>query len=255
MLDLTLIPKIMRRKGWLNGARLQEIWFSRGPNSEPAKGVPDTTTIRMDAWALTFPRCATVYNNIVQQKVWMSHESKRWLCNRLMEKGLFQTQKTTFGNLGRTVPEINADYIHQSGVGSITDPLDDFYAALGRCNMRVAVAGSVIPSGSIPMPPGASMTRRPRPGSLPQHTVQIEKVGIYIFDSFDFNGVQFLGFWCPDDVSRVPMPGYEDIWNSSYSAWRRAHGKGGDFLVYSDIKILDRRPPDTFTHPLTSEVP
>jgi hypothetical protein len=255
-MDITLIPVIMRRKGWLNGARLQDIWFAGAPNSDPERGAPDTTTIRMDSWALTFPRCATAYSNLVSQKLWLSHDSQRWLSNKLLEKGLFQTTRTTFGNLARPVPQVNADYyIHESGVGSITDPLDDMYAALGRFSFRVAVSGSVVPAGTIPMPPGASMTRRPRPGTLPQHSVQIERVGIYIFDSFDFNGFQFLGFWSPTDVTRAPIPGYVEVWNSTYRDWRSKNGRGGDFLVYSDMKILRRDPPDTFMFPLSTQLP
>ena len=254
-MDVTLIPGVMRRKGWLNGARLQDIWFSRGSNPDPQTGVPDTTTIKLDSWALSFPRCAGVFANIVQQKLWVSHESQRWLCNKLLDRGLFQSQKTTFGDLTRPVPQVNGDYIHMSGVGSMTDPLDDMYAALGRFNFRVAVSGSVVPAGTIPMPPGASMTSRSRPGSLPQHSVQIEKVGIYIVDSFDFNGHQFLGFWSPWDVSRAPITTYEAVWNSTYRDWRARNRKGGDFMVFSDIKILRRDPPDTFMFPLSTQLP
>jgi len=59
--DLQNIPQVMRRRGWLNGARLLEVWFSRPQAAAPAYGPPDISTIRMDGWALTFQRARTVY--------------------------------------------------------------------------------------------------------------------------------------------------------------------------------------------------
>lgn len=46
--DLTHIPRIMRSRGWMNGARLFEIWCSRSRAVAPRYATPDTTIIRMD---------------------------------------------------------------------------------------------------------------------------------------------------------------------------------------------------------------
>jgi hypothetical protein len=55
-LDLTHIPKIMRKQRWYKAASLMDEWFGRPAATAPQYGAPDTTTIRMDQWALHFPR-------------------------------------------------------------------------------------------------------------------------------------------------------------------------------------------------------
>ena len=37
--------------------------------------------------------------------------------------------------------------------------------------------------------------------------------------------------------------------NSDFRSWRDSHGRGGDFRVMSDVKVLQRTPPDTFLLP------
>jgi len=61
-ITLTNIPRIMRHHGWNNGARLMEIWFSRPPAIKPSYGPPETSTIKMDTWVLTFPRARQVFD-------------------------------------------------------------------------------------------------------------------------------------------------------------------------------------------------
>ena len=106
-------------------------------------------------------------------------------------------------------------------------------AALGRFAFRVIVAGSITPF---------------RTSGTQQYRIMITDVGIYLRDSFDFNGDQFLGFWDDSDnsVSIVnPLSGTA-VSNKDFRDWRKNHGKGGDFLVFSDIQWLSRTPPDTF---------
>jgi len=246
-MDIRLIPGIMRRHSWLNGARLMDIWFSRSPNAVPQAGIPETSTIRMDSWALTFARCAQVYRRLVSEQVWCTAEAQRRIGRRLREQGLVGSQHASFGNLNRPVPQLERDAIWQESVGGLLDPLDDMYAALGRFTLRVVVAGSVL-RGQVPVP---TMTRSTRPATtVPQYTVQIEQVGFYLFDSYDFNGDQPLGFWSTTGVSRLPAIGYDYVSNESFRNWRAQHGRGGDFLVYSDLKLIRRNPPDSFAFPI-----
>jgi hypothetical protein len=86
--DITKIPAIMRSKGWYNGARLQDIWF-RGPaNSVAERGKPDTTTIRMDTWALRFPRAKAVYDRMISEKIWLKLEAQMKI-GKLLSKKIF----------------------------------------------------------------------------------------------------------------------------------------------------------------------
>ncbi len=84
--------------------------------------------------------------------------------------------------------------------------------------------------------------------------VTVEEVGVYAKETYDFlnddtpyyypgcNGCkdQPLGYW-KDGVGLVT--------NDSLNEWRKTHNKGGDFLVYSDIKVTRLNPPDVFVVP------
>lgn len=245
-MDITLIPGIMRSRGWLNGARLQDIWFSRPPCAIPERGTPDTTTLRMDAWALTFPRCAATVRTLTSEHWWTGDEARRNLGRTLQRQGKLTNRETAFGDMTRAVTVLNGEAVTELWCGSLTDPLDDMYAALGNFAVRVVVAGRVVPV-SVGMPSMTS-TRRPRT-TVTRHQARIEQVGLFLRDSFDYNGFQALGFWSTSDVSRLPRPGYDWVGNDTYRAWRAAHGRGGDFIVYSDVKVIRRDPPDVVDIP------
>src|SRR5262249_50748579 len=89
--DITRIPPIMRRHNCLNGARLQDVWFAGPANSDPARGTPDTTTIRMDTWALTFQRARDVYNNLVRDKIWANAAAHDVILRMLNRQGKLGT--------------------------------------------------------------------------------------------------------------------------------------------------------------------
>ncbi len=87
----------------------------------------------------------------------------------------------------------------------------------------------------------------PAPGGA-RFQVTITEVGIYIRDSYDFNGDQDLGYWDDTDnsVSMInPLSGTK-VTNADFRAWRAPNGRGGDFLVFSDVKRTTLRPPDSF---------
>ncbi len=225
--DITKIPAIMRTKSWLDGARLQDVWFAGAKNDDPAKGVPDTTTITMK-WALSFQRAKAVYDEMLAGEIWMNPPAQQAIKKMLSEQGKLTSQKATFGDLTRSVVDVDKDYIQYRVVGSIFDPLDDMYAALGKFTFRMAISGTVVPQKS-----GA-------------HTVVIHEVGTYVKDSFDFNGDQTLGFWSDTDVYRTPGFSTTQIHNSDYRKWRDAHGAGGDFYVFSDVLVKRLMPADLF---------
>jgi len=244
--NLTNIPRVMRGLSWLNGARLLETWFSRPRAVATSYSAPDTTTIRMDSWALTFPRARQVYDQLVRDRIWSNTPAQRQVASWLRLKGLLGNTQRSFGRLADPVPAQDPDYINQRGAGGYTS-FDDMTAALGEFNFRVVIAGTVGPVG----------------GGRPGFQVQISEVGVYIRDSFDFEGNQYLGCWSdnPDGFSPLmpPEPGagmgmglsfrpplFTPVGNRDFRAWRDRTGRGGDFLVFSDLKRIPLNPPDTF---------
>ena len=239
-MNVELIPSIMHDKGWCNGERLMQIWFERPPNAVPKAGAPETATIRLDSWALTFSRCREAYEGIIRNRAWRCPEARKNLGHWLANNRKLSQQRICFGDLNRPVSALDRDFIYQVPVGSLTDPLDDMFAALGKFNLRIVLAGSI---SGLTIPSPVNRTSR--------YQVQIDRVGVYIYDSYDFNGFQLLGFWSElcRDVARGPTGDYEAVYNSTFREWREKNKKGGDFLVFSDLKVIPLNPPDTFELP------
>lgn len=234
-ITITNIPRIMRRHHWINGARLMENWFSRPAATAPGYGPADTSTIQMDSWVLTFPRANQVYDQIMRGRIWVNPAAQRTIAATLRRNGFLTiggNGTRSFGNLTRPVETLDADYINFRAVATPHLALDDMTAALGDFVFRVVVAGTVA-------------ARRPS-----GYLVTITEVGVYVRDSYDFNGQQFLGIW--DDsgsVSSWNLASGESVWNSTFRDWRSRYGRGGDFLVFSDLKRTTLAAPDTFVIP------
>jgi hypothetical protein len=89
--------------------------------------------------------------------------------------------------------------------------------------------------------------------------VTVEEVGIYARDSYDFinDGSTYwqclycddqpLGNW--DTIAPENLKGVGKISNNTFNNWRKANNKGGDFLVYSDIKVTRLNAPEIFVVP------
>lgn len=242
-LDIVLIPKIMRKNNWINGAKLMEKWFNDPSNSQPTLGIPSTDIIKMD-WILSYPRAKTVYDTLVREKVWENAAAQREIVGMLKRRNLLSTTSQQFGFNKFNIPLIDKDAIQFRVVGGYWDmafgDMDDLRAALARFIFKVIIKGEV-----SPVPNTSS-------NSIISYKVTISEIGIYARDSYDFNDApgedQELGNWDKDDnsVGRTIFNGGDEIKNSDFRNWRKSHTKGGDFIVYSDIKTIKLNTPSTF---------
>ncbi len=235
-MDLTKIPGIMRHHNWTNGARLMEAWFARPVSRKPSYGLPPMF-VTME-WALGFAPVKSKYDEIFREKIWANPAAKAELRRQLERKGLLrQFSCTQFGDLSKSAPNLEDDYVNFRPVGGYVYQyysyrgLNDLTAALGRFVLNVAIAGMV----------------EAVPNSL-QFKVSVSEVGVYIKDSYDFEGDQFLGYWDENDnsVSTINRFSGDGVTNEDFRNWRNANGKGGDFRVYSDVKRQCFGKPHTF---------
>ena len=239
-MDVKNIPRIMRANRMPVGARLMDGWFLRTTATAPKYGTVDTTTVTMN-WALGFLRAKAVFDGIVSGKVWMNDAAQRVIEKKLKDNGLLVATPQNFGDLSKTPTMLDAEQINQRAVGmsGMTESLDDMDAALGNFVFQIVVAGTVSPKAG---------------GG---HRVEIKEVGIYIRDSYDFNGYQYLGCWndANDTVSRNPLAFGDTVYNEDFRDWRAANGMGGDYMIYSDLTRIARTPPDTFSLPVPPPAP
>ena len=227
--SITNIPGIMRANKWFNGAKLMGEWFAGPSATMPAYTTPDTTTIKMDSWVLTFPRAKTVFDSMVRDKVWMSAAAKPVFASRLRALGMGPNANKCLDISGKSAVDQHPLHVNLKAVPGVTD-FDDMEAALGNFSIYV-----------VPL----VFDVAPEVGKL---RVTLYTVGFHVWDSYDFEGHQILGWWdeSSNTASAGPMMSGNEVDNGDFRNWRTANSKGGDFLVYSDVKQLNISPPDSF---------
>jgi hypothetical protein len=125
-------------------------------------------------------------------------------------------------------------HVNTRPVNGYPAPFDGLTAALGNFSLYVSpVIGEVtVDSGRL--------------------SITINQVGFQVVDSFDFDGDQYLGNW-DENSNRVyngsTKLGGVPVYNESFRDWRSSNGKGGDFLLFSDIKTVEVSPPTVFSSP------
>jgi Family of unknown function (DUF6402) len=221
---VTNIPSTMRRENLPKAAELMETWFSRQGAIAPAYSDAVTDVITMK-WALKFQRALTVYEALIWDRIWENAAAQKEIAKMLRRNGFMKDRREVceaFGDFTQPVSVLDKDYINQRPIAAYeTDffmpVVDDMAAALGRFNFRVVVAGTVMPAKA-------------------GYEVTVEEIGVYIADSYDFEGEQFLGYWDMGTSSGTPgVKLTESVHNSDFRDWRAKTGRGGDFLVYSDL--------------------
>jgi hypothetical protein len=260
-LTLTNIPRIMLAQGWTNGAKLLSQWFNRAGTRYPNYTTADTTTIKMD-WVLSYPGPKALYDEIFDDQIWSTRKGRPVLEERLKSWGKLTNFTETFDQTTKSPIQLEKEYVQYRAYGGgysgysgssgysssgysssgasgdkanlysgiIYGGLNDLIAGLGAFTFRVVVAGSVTPV---------------RPAG---HEVTITKVGVFVRDSFDFEGFQFLGFWNDSNntVSGTnPLSGTA-VFNSTLRDYRDTHHMGGDFMVFSDLKVTTLKRPHKF---------
>lgn len=252
-ISLTDLPGIMDNMGWDVAPKLMKKWFSgkaynmteddrkfydRHPLLIPPARYDDS--IVTIAWAQNFKRFLECRDLIMANM--LTPKSREVLEVRLRRLG-WPATAPRLGHEGMSARELNeVCQIQTQEFGSLSNTIDDMYGALGIANVQLAVVGYV------------------RRVFGKADVFVIEKLGLYIKDVYEFNGDQFLGVWTREKtlgkaeiVSRfidrilapwaAAMAGHTieesspifTAWNEDFKNYRKACGKGGDFIIYSDV--------------------
>ncbi|MDA8455880.1 DUF6402 family protein [Acidovorax sp. GBBC 3334] len=240
------IPGVMRsRLGWPVAAALMDRWF-RGAGfaitlpiklSAPPKQLHQLPTSQLDEntvtmqWALGFARVRTAVSALQAQ--WNSPAGMVELQNKVIRQTLGQARPWRFGNLNQPAKILDDTcQVNILQVGRFSDPMDDFYGAMGEATLKIAVSGLLTPKG---------------PGKA---AIAIDELAFYLRDAYDFNDDSFLsqplGFWGPRGVKRTPRSALDipidEQWmyanadeashqsylvqNRHFRQWRALHGLG-----------------------------
>ena len=268
MLVLTDLPDVMDGKlGWRVAAACMLRWFRNGsavmtpamktgvtPISELPSNMLCTDLLTMD-WAMRFARVSEAHDKLLKDG--FSPKGMALLAQRVRAQFIADPcpvdpgKKWRFGDLSRTTSVVSstAQINFLTVGGSMWDPLDDFYGAVGRGTLNLAVSG---------------MVENLKGGAF---RIEIDRVGVYLRDTYDFVGDQFLGIWWSGGVLGMvgealgktgiyPRIAIErdakderhderqaySVSNADFDAYRARFGHGGDYVNVSDVRVMQLSP-------------
>lgn len=258
--NLRLLPQVMRSVlGWSVSADVMQLWLSL-----PARQFTNNEKI-----GTTKPRDVPPQNINTELITWtwlngfelvQQAEAKLMAslgtpnARRELEKLVPGKLKAQIKQAGQTSIEIrnnpqspidlHSDWQFQfAEAGYRVGKMDDLYGALGNFMLAAAVTK-------------ARLTML-RPGVA---RLSITEVGLYVRDTFEFNGQQYLGHWSELGLGIQPLAtlGHNNkrgpsewrqlgwhsclgwlkpVNNSDFRTFRAHTGRGGDLLLFSDVKL------------------
>lgn len=245
------IPDVMEYKlGWPKSAEVMRKWFSlpgRAMTDNEKEGdvryVDSHTDRTMFSWKWLelFERVRKAKEFLLSDKVLWSKASRKVLRSKAQEHSHSLTNKI-IDNSALIIPELHDRWQFQySKVGYELGAVDDLYGSLGNFALYAAIQKAhLYEEGG-------------------QSYLRVTEIAIYMRDTFDFIGVQYLGHWDHGGMGinviggafnmrewqwRLPawnpkLGIVEAFGNQDFRKYREACGKGGDLLLFSDIITVD----------------
>lgn len=217
------------------GAALMKRWFLSPRFVLPENwrkgdmnflGVPtqhvDSSIVKME-WVRRFTRANIAIGTLENSR--LSTPKALDEIRRVLQRQHFLTaNKENIGVSSNALILHETAHLNSIGVPYVggVDPLD---CALAAFTMHVAVGGSV-----EPLEKGQSNAGK-------THKVTIKNLHFYVRDSYDFNTEdEPLGYWGREGASASLFNlGMSFVENAQFRKWRERHGRGGDFIIFSDI--------------------
>lgn len=205
----------------------------------------DESIVKM-SWALGFARVQSSVNSFTAQSRWATSKGLDLLRERVKrQSGGRRSACWQFGDLSKPASVLHETcQVNFMTLGSLSDPMNDFFGAMGEAQLTIAVSGMVTTDAQG------------------KHSISIKELGLYLRDAYDFNdrGVnrfysQPLGYWgftgvqkssqgrgnveieekwAEEDAATVNAHKY-DVQNADFRRWRTRFQRGGDFMVLSDV--------------------
>lgn len=262
---VTDIPNVMRNvMNWPKSAELMELWFklpAREMNIDEKTGkinanvFPEeytNTTMFTWSWLEQFDN---VQKGLCELKKALNNKAARRELTGKFTEYIASHKNITFPFIveNSTSPKaVHFDWYYQHVLVEyqfkksleVNDSLDDLYGSLGNFGIYAAVT-----KGKI--------TRLSNRSASNSYLIHITEVAIYMRDTYDFIGSQYLGHWedegltldvlgglfnKTDEEYDIPFVGsnglIEAFGNADFRTYRNNNNLGGDLLLFSDAKLV-----------------
>lgn len=241
------IPAVMRTAlGWPRSAAVMDLWFSK-----PARAMSQAEKEDGQLGPLLPP--AFVDTSLFTMR-WLSGFKRADLALQALKDSLATPKAlAVLAAIGKSLPAgpgsatglgmatLHAQGQFQRALVDYDGQLDDLYGSLGRFGFYAALLDWQV-STATPSAPGR---------------LQVRKVALYMRDTFDFIGSQYLGHWNRQGMGVQPVhkatAGIAEGWrwngwspslgwmvpvgNADFRTWRDLNQAGGDLLLFSDIVV------------------
>lgn len=209
------------KQGWLYLHDMFERWLS-GPANPEALSNPKVFWVDQE-WALSYTRVNLAYEQLRSRPYLFSPAARDELANILRrDEKLLPDGRCDFDYINKDYSHWRADYFQQSTVhGMASIHADGLMAAMGNFQLRALAKGYTVPEDD-------------------HHLIFVTAVSVIIWDSFNFDDDEPLGYWrcSPPKFSSGPFEGGQELNNSQFRNFRNL-GFGEDFLVLSHPRPLD----------------
>lgn len=232
------IASAMKKMGWPVASSLMQRWadgvsstmtdaVKLGTIAPTSPGQLYQGVVTMN-WVKRFSRANVAYNAAIANA--LNPAGVKQLRNQLAQAG-WKSGEFALGSKSYDAATLDATcQTNFVQVGALLDTIDDFYGAMGKASIKVAVVGRIAQT------------------SAKSHVFNVDALGLYLRDTYDFNGSQPLGVWSKDRcLSKAEMvvhytspiialtDGFESVSNADFREWRTKTGRGGDYVIYSDV--------------------
>lgn len=220
------------KQGWFQLQAMFHRWFSGLPNTD-AETSPEAFWIEMD-WIRSFERANVMYHFFLLPIRMFNSSGRKQLEKQLQSDGYLKSTTTPFdytkvsriperGNRPWQVWKKN--YFQSIIVNDLGAHIPDgLTCCMGNFNFRALAAGY-----TEPLPEGG-------------HRITVERLSIFVWDSFNFEGTDELGYWsCRDKAFSWDWlnDSYHFIYNKYFQEFRNKYKRGYDFMVLSMPQNVD----------------
>ena len=221
-------------EGWRYLKSMFHKWFS-GPANEKAETNKEPFWVDWN-WIMSYGRARMAYDGFCAPYRMFNVPGKDSLAAKLKEDDYLTDEYRYFDYISpkrRHFDDISPDwqawkkgsfqyYIVNNLLTVIPDGLT---AAMGAFSLRALARGN-----TEPLPEGG-------------HRINVEALAVFVWDSFNFEGSYPLGFWsCEEKKFAALLPdreGFRSLNNTDFEAFRVRTGKGNDFLVVSQLHLVE----------------
>ena len=219
------------RQGWINLRRFMSKWL-RSPACDNAESSPEVLWVDMD-WILSYKRARDEYYNTFAHRGFLFSPLACQELARMLYRDQFLGEEKIYFDYTtiseKPLPEEKPwrhwkEAYYQNVIVKFYLTVDGLSASMGNFNFRALAAGY-----TEPLPSGG-------------HLITIERVSAFVWDSFNFEGDDFLIYWsCKDkDYSTfIEFKDYYELSNQRINRFREKYNRGGDFMIFSKPRPID----------------